>query len=142
MEVIYIICHGEKVYVPNNLNAYKYACKSEQGWARAYNMLSVFVPNQKNPVFCTPDALFSSSYDDETIDCKTSRGYYRTQATTIAPLGKSLGVNINNTTGSKPDLCGFDPDEPTNKYHLPLPSKLSYDYGPCCNVGVAESIKQ
>jgi hypothetical protein len=45
MKVIYIIRHGEKVYMPSNLTAYKYACESEQGWARAYNMLSVFGPN-------------------------------------------------------------------------------------------------
>lgn len=129
-----------------NETAYKYACESQQGWARAYNMKSVF--GYHADIFETPNNLFSFNYDDETIDCKTSRGWYRTQAT-IAPLGKALDLEINNTTGSKPDLCGLTMDSQNNdEYpgynttcHKPFPLDSTHDYGPCCNVQGALAIK-
>eukprot|EP00584_Thalassiosira_punctigera_P020322 CAMPEP_0172554470 /NCGR_PEP_ID=MMETSP1067-20121228/54752_1 /TAXON_ID=265564 ORGANISM="Thalassiosira punctigera, Strain Tpunct2005C2" /NCGR_SAMPLE_ID=MMETSP1067 /ASSEMBLY_ACC=CAM_ASM_000444 /LENGTH=79 /DNA_ID=CAMNT_0013342849 /DNA_START=28 /DNA_END=263 /DNA_ORIENTATION=+ len=52
-KVVYIIRHGEKVWMPSNATAYGYACESEQGWARAYNMPSVFGTPPKDG-FVTP----------------------------------------------------------------------------------------
>ena len=63
-------------------------------------MPSVFGASPKEG-FVTPGALFSFNYDDGDLDCRTSRGYYRTQST-VAPLGQALGLEINNQTGAKP----------------------------------------
>jgi len=139
-KTIFIIRHGEKVWVPTNTTAYKYACLSEQGWARAYNMNFVFGPTPNQTVLKTPDALFSFNYDDGTLDCRTSRGFYRTQAV-IAPLGQTLGIEIDNSTGSKPDLCGPEFGTLRGNCSLPTPSESVNDYGPCCNVAAAAQIK-
>jgi len=139
--VVYIIRHGEKDYTRNTAKgneAYKYACESEEGWGRAYHMLSVFgETNTKG--FITPNALFS--YDYYQTDCKTSRGYYRTQST-IAPLGFYLGIDINNVTGSFPELCGYSSDNPDDKCHPPVKGESVHDVGMCCNVAAAKAIKE
>lgn len=135
-KVIYIIRHGEKVYDAANETAYSYACESEQGWGRAYNLVSVFGQRPK-PNFKTPQALYSFNYDDGDLDCRTGRGFYRTQAT-ISPLGYYTGVPIDNTTGSKPDLCGANERGPC---HQPTANASVHDYGPCCNVAAAAAMK-
>ena len=136
-KVVYIIRHGEKVWMPSNTTAYKFACESEQGWARAYNMPSVFGTPPKEGLV-TPGALFSFNYDNGDFDCRTSRGYYRTQAT-IAPLGQVLDLEINNQTGSKPNLCGKTLD--SLGCHPPPPSGSPHDFGPCCNSAAADAMK-
>eukprot|EP00316_Scyphosphaera_apsteinii_P005452 CAMPEP_0119326698 /NCGR_PEP_ID=MMETSP1333-20130426/69088_1 /TAXON_ID=418940 /ORGANISM="Scyphosphaera apsteinii, Strain RCC1455" /LENGTH=267 /DNA_ID=CAMNT_0007335079 /DNA_START=67 /DNA_END=870 /DNA_ORIENTATION=- len=61
------------------------------------------------PVLRTPDALFSANYADGPIDCKDEFGRYRTEQT-IAALAKSgatsLNLDIDNTYGFMPQLCG------------------------------------
>lgn len=138
-KVVYIIRHGEKIWMPSNKTAYSYACESEQGWARAYNMPSVFgTPPMEG--FLTPGALFSYNYDDGDLDCRTSRGYYRTQST-VAPLGQALGLEINNQTGSKPDLCGKElGSSDSDDCHLPSEG-TAHDFGPCCNSAAASAMK-
>ena len=63
---------GEKVYDAKNESAFDYACLSEKGWARAYNLRSVFGPRPQPP-FRTPDTLFSGNYAN-TIDCVRPAG--------------------------------------------------------------------
>merc|ERR1712161_71140 len=116
-KVVYIIRHGEKQYdksLADAAFAYKHACESEQGWGRAYHLISVF-GNDNNPnTFRVPNALFSYNYDDS-VNCRTSRGYFRTQAT-IAPLAEYLGIHINHlafalgapTENMKWDATDFD----------------------------------
>lgn len=130
-KVVYIIRHGEKIWVPWNKTAYLYACLSQQGYSRAYNLLSVF---------SATSALFSFNYDDGDLDCRTSQGYYRAQAT-LAPLGDALDLQINNSTGSKPDLCGPQFGTPIDTCSMPTANESVHDYGPCCNIAAAEAIK-
>jgi len=140
-KVVYIIRHGEKVYTQFNATAYHYACESQQGWARAYHLISVFGggggSNSNN--FRTPNALFSYNYDDS-INCRTSRGFYRTQAT-IAPLADYLGIDINNATGSYPTVCGYSFDNPDDNCHPTVVGGSTNGFGMCCNTAAAAVIK-
>ena len=81
--VVYLMRHGEKTFNKRNKTAYLYACLSEKGWARAYNLKALFGP-QPSPPFRTPSALFAGNYSNPS-DCRDEHGWYRTQ-TTIAPL--------------------------------------------------------
>lgn len=117
--------------------AYKHACESEQGWGRAYHLISVF-GNDNNPnTFRVPNALFSYNYDDS-VNCRTSRGHFRTQAT-IAPLAEYLGIHVNNSTGAPPS-CGYEQDNVEQNCHPPIKGKSVSDYGLCCNTVAAEKI--
>jgi len=137
-KVVYIIRHGEKIYTGDSKKeqeAYQRACESEEGWSRAYSLLHTF--GTSNPQgFVTPQALFS--YDYYQTDCRTSAGYYRTQST-IAPLGAMLGIDINNTTGSFPELCGYSYGADDCKH--PEKGKSVHAVGMCCNVAAAKAIK-
>ena len=137
-KTVYIIRHGEKIWFPPNETAYSYACLSNQGWSRAYNMLSVFGRYPKAGLK-TPNRLFSFNYDDGTVDCQVN-GWYRTQQT-IEPLARSLGLAVDNSTGSKPDLCGTEFGTPTGTCYSPKPGGSPHDYGPCCNLAAAQTIK-
>jgi len=137
-KVVYIIRHGEKIWMPSNESAYMYACESEQGRARAEHISSVFGTPPKQG-FRTVDALFSFNYYNDD-DCRTARGLYRTQRT-ITPLGQILGLDINNQTGSDPDLCGLElGSHVTDNCHLPLAGSAD-NFGPCCNSAAAAAIK-
>eukprot|EP00751_Fragilariopsis_kerguelensis_P001806 CAMPEP_0170821616 /NCGR_PEP_ID=MMETSP0733-20121128/43183_1 /TAXON_ID=186038 /ORGANISM="Fragilariopsis kerguelensis, Strain L26-C5" /LENGTH=340 /DNA_ID=CAMNT_0011183445 /DNA_START=95 /DNA_END=1117 /DNA_ORIENTATION=+ len=113
-KVVYIIRHGEKVYDTLNITAYKYACLSEQGWARAYHLNYVFgnVDGHNPDDIQSPDTMFAFNYDNDDLDCRSRAGdkgdrgqrMYRTEGL-IAPLGQQLGVTTLNQYGSKPDLC-------------------------------------
>lgn len=133
-KTVYIIRHGEKIWVPTNETAYHYACLSNQGWSRAYHMLTVFGRNPKAGLK-TPDRLFSYNYDDSSVFCQVN-GWYRTQQV-IEPLARSLDLAVDNSTGSKPSLCGTEfgseCDAPQTDGNV--------DYGPCCNVAAAAAIK-
>ena len=136
MKVVYIIRHGEKVYTATNTTAYSYACESEQGWSRAYNMPVVF---QYSDRFRKPGALYSFNYDDGIVDCKTPQGWYRTQAT-LVPLADSLRLSIDNSTGGKKDLCGPRYGTPRGSCLSPPPGGSTHDLGPCCNLAAASSM--
>ena len=141
-KVVYIIRHGEKIYVPTNETAYKYACLNAEGWSRAYNLVSVFGGHnpQHTKLLRTPQAIFSYNYDNGDLDCRTSnQGYYRTQAT-VAPLANVLNLAVNNVTGSKPDLCGPSKGTPIGLCWQPKPDGSVHDMGPCCNAGAASRI--
>ena len=119
-KVVYIIRHGEKHWDPKNETAYKYACLSTKGYARADQLVSVFAGTKSttsttSPTtaddndddddddthLITPNGLFSFNYDNN-LDCRDeSNGVYRTQAT-LHPLSMALKIPVNNITGSKP----------------------------------------
>jgi hypothetical protein len=117
-KVVYIIRHGEKHWDPKNETAYKYACLSTKGYARADQLVSVFAGTKSttsttSPTtaddnnddddthLITPNGLFSFNYDNN-LDCRdVSNGVYRTQAT-LHPLSMALKIPVNNITGSKP----------------------------------------
>ena len=153
-KVVYLVRHGEKVWVPPNETAYAYACLSEQGWARAYHLQGVFGPTTtttttSTPVFQTPEAIFSYNYHNAQT-CRTSRGFYRTQAT-AAPLAALLDLHIDNSTGSNPELCGMsvkegdDIDNGSGRSSgqcVQTTGLVSFvGFGPCCNVAAAAKIK-
>ena len=102
-------------------------------------MLLVF-GHYPQPGLRTPDSLFSFNYNND-VDCRTERGYYRTQAT-IAPLGESLNITINNSTGSKYNVCGLPYDSINPLCTTPTPSQSVHDFGPCCNLAAADSMKK
>ena len=114
-KIVYIIRHGEKHWDPKNETAYKYACLSKKGYARANRLVSVFADaesttttspttddnNNDDNLLITPNGLFSFNYDND-LDCRdVSDGIYRTQAT-LHPLSNALQIPVNNITGSKP----------------------------------------
>jgi hypothetical protein len=114
-KIVYIIRHGEKHWDPKNETAYKYACLSKKGYARANRLVSVFADaesttttspttddnNNDDNHLITPNGLFSFNYDND-LDCRdVSDGIYRTQAT-LHPLSNALQIPVNNITGSKP----------------------------------------
>jgi hypothetical protein len=122
VKIVYIIRHGEKYWDPKNETAYKYACLSKKGYARADQLVSVFAgtestasttttttttspttadDNDDDNHLITPNGLFSFNYDNN-LDCRdVFNGVYRTQAT-LHPLSKALKIPVNNITGSKP----------------------------------------
>lgn len=95
---------------------------------------------QPLPGLRTPDALFSFNYD-ERDNCRTGRGYYRTQAT-IAPLGAYLNLTINNATGGKYSICGLPADSLDPLCFPPNPTVPTHNFGPCCNVAAADAMKE
>jgi hypothetical protein len=142
-KIIYIIRHGEKIFDATNHSAYDYACMSEQGWARAYNLKAVFGPRPQPP-FRTPQALFSANYGDPGIDCRDEDGWYRTQQI-IAPLaapGRSgLDLTINNHTGWLPHLCSAEV-RGDDCFHDPDPNGEPHGFGMCCNTHAASTMKE
>ena len=154
-KVVYLVRHGEKVWVPPNETAYAYACLSAQGWARAYHLQGVFGPTTTTTttttttkLFQTPEAIFSYNYHNAQT-CRTSRGFYRTQAT-AAPLAALLDLDIDNSTGSNPELCGMsveegdisDDDDGSSGQCVQTTGLVSFvGFGPCCNVAAAAKIK-
>jgi hypothetical protein len=140
LKVVYVIRHGEKQFDPANHTAFDYACLSEKGWARAYNLKSVFGPRPMPP-FRTPDALFSANYGND-IDCRDAHGFYRTQAT-LAPLAAAspggLGLLIDNTTGWLADLCARE-ERDESCVHDSTPGAEPHDFGTCCNAAAARAI--
>jgi len=141
-KVIYLVRHGEKTFDPANHSAYDYACLSEKGWARAYNLKSLFGPRAQPP-FRTPDALFSADYGN-VIDCRDHNGYYRTQAT-IAPLAASepggLGLPVDNASGWLPHLCSPAVRGECLEHDMADPLAEPHLFGMCCNSGAALAIK-
>jgi len=146
-KVVYIIRHGEKVYDTANITAYKYACLSEEGWARGYHLNYVFgnVDGHNPDDIKSPDTMFAFNYDNGDLDCRSRAGdtgegppMYRTEGL-IAPLGAQLGVSTFNQYGSKPDLCEEAHRGACHEAALP---KQPHDFGVCCNTGAAYAIKQ
>lgn len=120
---IYIVRHGEKIATPETLEgvaptslSFEEAqqletvqCLSEKGWARAYNLKTLF---GKHGSIVKPDAIFSANYG-EPLDCTDRHGWYRTQQT-VSAVAADLGLEINNTYGFMPNLCGLE--IPTSNY--------------------------
>ena len=92
-------------------------CLSEKGWARAYNLKSIFGANPE-PGYRTPDAIFSANYANP-LSCQDRHGWYRTQQT-VAPVAEALDITVNSAYGFFPDLCG--------KQWLPAALALFLDY--------------
>jgi len=158
-KTIYIIRHGEKE------NSSETGCLSEQGWARAYNLKSVFGGHTGG--LLRPDALFSADYADEGMDCRGRHGWYRTQQTIsavaqAAPGG--LALLVDNSTGFMPQLCGAVVNDKAipvlgplglllKKLEVPIsPDGKCFPYGGgadkeddnagmCCNTQAAATIK-
>ena len=141
-KVIYIIRHGEKQFDDANHTAYDYACLSEKGWARAYNLKSLFGP-RPHPPFRTPDALFAANYGNA-IDCREGDAWYRTQAT-LEPLAAlalgGLHLAIDNTTRWLPHLCSPAERGPCVEHDMADPLAEPHAFGACCNVGAAAKLK-
>ena len=139
-KVVYIIRHGEKAFDPDNRPAFDYACLSEKGWARAYNLRSVFGPRPQPP-FQTPDALFAGNYANS-IDCRDENGWYRTEAT-IGPLAasgpSSLGLPVDNRSGFGPGACAAPADE--CPHVEPSEGGTAHGFGVCCNAAAAAAIR-
>mmetsp|Transcript_34462 Transcript_34462/g.110105 ORF Transcript_34462/g.110105 Transcript_34462/m.110105 type:complete len:200 (+) Transcript_34462:3-602(+) len=133
--------HGEKTFNKRNKTAYLYACLSEKGWARAYNLKALFGP-QPSPPFRTPSALFAGNYSNPS-DCRDEHGWYRTQ-TTIAPLAAAspggLDLAVESGTGWLPTLCAAE-----ERGHCRQAAKSGsspHDYGVCCNTAAARRVKE
>lgn len=108
-KVVYIIRHGEKVRDPSNETAYKYACLSDRGRARAHHLAKTFAGGRDDghPAgrLVAPAALFSFNYDNGDLDClDPSDDIYRTEAT-LRPLSERVGIPIDNRHGAKPYVC-------------------------------------
>lgn len=139
--VVYLMRHGEKTFNKRNKTAYLYACLSEKGWARAYNLKALFGP-QPSPPFRTPSALFAGNYSNPS-DCRDEHGWYRTQ-TTIAPLAAAspggLDLPVESGTGWLPTLCAAE-----ERGHCRQAAKSGsspHDYGVCCNTAAARRVKE
>eukprot|EP00316_Scyphosphaera_apsteinii_P021095 CAMPEP_0119310160 /NCGR_PEP_ID=MMETSP1333-20130426/17850_1 /TAXON_ID=418940 /ORGANISM="Scyphosphaera apsteinii, Strain RCC1455" /LENGTH=371 /DNA_ID=CAMNT_0007314289 /DNA_START=81 /DNA_END=1193 /DNA_ORIENTATION=- len=109
-KTIYIVRHGEKIDGNKDAAtpelAHEAQCLSEKGWARSYNLKSVFGRGSAEyHGFKTPDAIFSCNYG-EPLDCRDRHGWFRTQQL-VAALAESLDIKVNNKTGFQPDLCGM-----------------------------------
>lgn len=107
-KTIYIVRHGEKI--DGNLDAdelqHEAQCLSEKGWARSYNLKSVFGKGAAEVNgLKTPEAIFSCNYG-EPLDCRDRNGWFRTQQL-VAALAESLSITVDNTTGFIPTLCGM-----------------------------------
>jgi len=146
-KIVYIIRHGEKIFVDWDPVAYKFACLSSQGWARAYNLKTIFGKTPRADLK-TPDKLFSYLYQykiNEYEDC-TFDGWDRTEAL-IRPLALELdNMTIDSSNGAWPDLCGkkFDVGDCTYpKWTKPSDGMgpSPHNYGICCNTQAADSIK-
>ena len=117
---IYIVRHGEKIATPDDWampadleanfeEAFEEAqkketvqCLSEKGWARAYNLKTLFGTHGS---IAKPDAVFSANYG-EPLDCTDRHGWYRTQQT-VSAVAADLGLEVDNTLGFMPNLCGL-----------------------------------
>lgn len=132
---IYIVRHGEKFAAGSDAQpfGYDYACLSEKGWARAYNLKSVFGPHGW---LHTPDALFSANYLD-TAECRDEHGWYRTQQTisALAHTPGGLGLPIDNSTGWMPELCGAKVHPSAAWAKGGVPAELVSDDGTCFPYG-------
>ena len=141
-KVIYIVRHGEKLFDDVNHTAYDYACLSEKGWARAYNLKALFGPRPQPPLR-TPDALFAANYANS-IDCREGDGWYRTQATLeplAAPAPGGLHLTIDNTTGWLPHLCSSTERGQCVEHDLADLLAEPHQFGVCCNEGAAAKMK-
>ena len=132
---IYIIRHGEKFAAGSGYPyTNDFACLSEKGWARAYNLKSVFGKNGWLPA---PDALYSANYFDSD-ECRDEHGWYRTQQT-ISAVAQSapggLGLRIDNSTGFHPRLCGSKV-HPSSPWADELPASLVSESGTCFPYGM------
>ena len=100
-KIVYVIRHGEKIDgdVEAGQLGYEDQCLSEKGWARAYNLRSLF---GTNPIdgFRTPDAIYSANYNNP-LSCKDRHGWYRTQQT-VSVVARALGIEVDNTLGFFP----------------------------------------
>lgn len=136
---IFIIRHGEKSYDGNDL-ASEFECLSEKGWARAYNLKSIFSSGGTYPA---PDAIFAADYADQetrTPNCRDRHGWYRTQQT-VSPLAQAapggLGVEVDNSTGYMPQLCGQLVAPVAQCLFAPLaPPEWVSANGTCCPFGL------
>ena len=142
--VIYIVRHGEKEYDAANHTAFDYACLSEKGWARAYNLKVLFGPRPQPP-FRTPSALFAANYGNS-IDCREGSGrWYRTQATLeplAAPAPGGLNLTVDNTTGWLPHLCSPSERGLCMQHNLTTERFAEpHQFGTCCNVAAAAKLK-
>ena len=132
---IYIIRHGEKAE-PADRSDYDYdhGCLSEKGWARAYNLKSIF---GKGGWLHTPDALFSANYHDP-LECRDANGWYRTQQT-LAALAQAapggLGLTVGNSSGWMPQLCGAEV-QPDASFARAVPGHLVSRQGLCAPYGL------
>lgn len=81
-KIIYIVRHGEKIdgNVGQGELGGEAQCLSEQGWARSYNLKSVFGTKHTSarPDLKKPEAIFSCNYA-EPLDCRDHNGMFRTQ---------------------------------------------------------------
>ena len=101
MKVIYVIRHGEKTAgdVAAGQLGHEEQCLSEKGWARAYNLRSIFGRNPRDG-FRTPDAIYAANYNSP-LSCKDRHGWYRTEQT-VSVVAKDLGIQVNSTLGFFP----------------------------------------
>jgi len=106
-KVIYVIRHGEKTAgdVAAGQLGHEEQCLSEKGWARAYNLRSIFGRNPRDG-FRTPDAIYAANYNSP-LSCKDRHGWYRTEQT-VSVVAKDLGIQVNNTLGFFPGVEGCE----------------------------------
>lgn len=137
---IYIIRHGEKFAADSGMPYENdYACLSEKGWARAYNLKSIFGKSGWLPA---PDALYSANYFDSD-ECRDEHGWYRTQQT-LSALAQSapggLSLPIDNSTGFNPQLCGSKV-HPSSPWADAVPAALVSESGTCFPYGMCGTQK-
>jgi len=108
-KIIYIVRHGEKI--DGNVGLGELGCEaqclSEKGWARSYNLKSVFGTKHTSarPDLEKPEAIFSCNYA-EPLDCRDHNGMFRTQQL-VAAVAHGLNLPVDNSTGFIPSLCGM-----------------------------------
>jgi len=108
VKTVYIVRHGEKISgnMANGELQHEAQCLSEKGWARSYNLKSVFGKGAAEyNGLRTPEAIFSCNYG-EPLDCRDRNGMFRTQQL-VAALADSLNITVDNSTGFVPTLCGM-----------------------------------
>mmetsp|Transcript_11126 Transcript_11126/g.36543 ORF Transcript_11126/g.36543 Transcript_11126/m.36543 type:complete len:413 (-) Transcript_11126:350-1588(-) len=108
-KIIYIVRHGEKIdgnFDQNELQ-HEAQCLSEKGWARSYNLKSVFGTKDSSARkdLKKPEAIFSCNYA-EPLDCRDRNGMFRTQQL-VAAVADGLDLTVDNSTGFIPSLCGM-----------------------------------
>mmetsp|Transcript_18864 Transcript_18864/g.60541 ORF Transcript_18864/g.60541 Transcript_18864/m.60541 type:complete len:416 (-) Transcript_18864:26-1273(-) len=108
-KIIYIVRHGEKIdgnFDQNELQ-HEAQCLSEKGWARSYNLKSVFGTKDSSARkdLKKPEAIFSCNYA-EPLDCRDHNGMFRTQQL-VAAVADGLDLTVDNSTGFIPSLCGM-----------------------------------
>jgi len=108
-KIIYIVRHGEKIdgnFDQKELQ-HEAQCLSEKGWARSYNLKSVFGTKHSSARndLKKPEAIFSCNYA-EPLDCRDRNGMFRTQQL-VAAVAHGLNLPVDNSTGFIPSLCGM-----------------------------------